>query len=103
MADILDEGGITDVYLQRKLKRELNAKETKVFNNKGEIVCSKPMIAWEIRQRARQDAHKLRGDYPAEEHRITGEFTQTRTPEELDELKAIAQSVAENIRKRPKK
>lgn len=37
-----------------------------------EIIYSKSLAAWEIRQKARQDAHKLRGDYPAEatEHRF---------------------------------
>jgi hypothetical protein len=75
MKDILDEGGITDEYLKEKLKNELDAEEMKVFNDKGKIIYSNGLVAWEIRQRARQDAHKLRGDYPAEKHEIDGDLT----------------------------
>jgi len=38
----------------------------------GETVIEWDEIAWDIRQRARMDAHKLRGDYPAEKREITG-------------------------------
>ena len=65
-ADDVDKAGITSTYLIKKLKRELNAKETKFFQHEGRVVESENVIAWGIRQRARQDAHKLRGDYPAE-------------------------------------
>ena len=61
---------ITPEYLAKKLKRELNAKETKVFHANGEVVYSKPMIAWGIRQKARQDAHKLLDHYPSEKHDV---------------------------------
>ena len=70
-----DRWGITPSYLANKLKAELNAKEIKVFHDAERGVDeSRPMIAWDIRQRARQDAHKLRGDYPAEkqEHSFPG-------------------------------
>jgi osmotically-inducible protein OsmY len=70
MREILEEGGITDEYLRTKLKKEMTATDVKTYNNKGRVIYSDPMIAWEIRQRARQDAHKLRGDYPAEKHEI---------------------------------
>ena len=67
--------GINGPYLAKKAKRELNAKETKAQIPKGhtEFVYSKPLIAWDIRQKARQDVHKLRGDYPSEkvEHTVT--------------------------------
>jgi len=70
----LDARGITLPYLARKLKAELNAKETKVFLNKntGEIVYSDPLVAWGIRQEARQDTHRLRGDYPPEKKELSG-------------------------------
>lgn len=58
--------GITPEYLAKKIKEELEAEETKVFSGPKGVVYSKNMIAWQIRQRARQDAHKLMGDYPAE-------------------------------------
>lgn len=40
------------------------------------------LIQWDeadmgIRQRARMDAHKLRGDYPAEKHEVSGEINHT--------------------------
>lgn len=64
----LDSLGVDEAYLAKRLKRELNAKETKAQIPKGEMEFSysKPLIAWDIRQKARQDAHKLRADYPAE-------------------------------------
>ena len=34
----------------------------------GETLIQWGETAWDIRQRARMDAHKLRGDYPAEKH-----------------------------------
>lgn len=64
----LDQKGISMEYLAKKLKRELNAKEQKVFSSDTSgIRYSAKMIAWHIRQKARMDAHKLRGDYPAEQ------------------------------------
>jgi len=73
----MEAEGIDGRYLARKLKRELNAKKIEVFKAKvlkrgpkgkiieaEELIYSKPMIDWQTRQRARQDAHKLRGDYP---------------------------------------
>ena len=65
----LGKAGITPDYLAQKLKSELNARETKCFFDKdgGKVVYSRSMTAWEVRQRARQDAHKLRGDYPVEQ------------------------------------
>jgi len=114
MRDAFDGQGITPEYLAKKLKRELNATENKIFYNKdvepGILLCSacngggidpknpttpkgKPrkckickgvgsvqvtgviysddLVAWDIRQKARQDAHKLMGDYPAEKKDIT--------------------------------
>jgi len=68
----LDARGITLSYLARKLKAELNAKETKVFHNEGQVVYSDPLIAWGIRQGARKDAHALRGDYPPEKKELSG-------------------------------
>jgi hypothetical protein len=68
----LDARGITISYLARKLKAELNAKETKVFHHEGEIAYSDPLVAWGIRQEARKDAHALRGDYPPEKKEVSG-------------------------------
>lgn len=69
----IEAEGITPEYLASKLKAELEALETKVFQHKGNIVVKDDLIAWEIRQKARQDAHKLRGDYPVERKHHTFE------------------------------
>lgn len=65
--------GIDGPYLAKKAKRELNAKITKAQIPKGgdEFVYSKPMVAWDVRQKARQDIHRLKGDYPVEKHEHT--------------------------------
>lgn len=57
-------------YLAQKLKEELEATEIKAVVPKGmeEFVYSDPLIAWDVRQKARMDANRLFGDYPAEEH-----------------------------------
>ena len=75
MIDALELEGINTDYLTKKLKRELNAKEIKVFSNANGVIYSKNMIAWQIRQKARQDAHRLRGDYPAEKRELSGHVT----------------------------
>ena len=97
----LESQGLTYQYLIKKLKRELNAKETRITKYKtnakaeeiledmangmgvkvssrlakgikklaegtDEVVIGIDMVAWDVRQKARIDAHKLRGDYPAE-------------------------------------
>ena len=108
----LETHGITVDYLIKKLKRELNAKETKIIKIKGavkqedlpkgfkvigtsghlsydkegaevfgdgETVIRYDPQALGIRQKGRMDAHKLRGDYPAEkqEHSFTDLHTMT--------------------------
>lgn len=65
-ADDMNKAGISGDYLIGKLRAELEAQETKFFQKDGYVIEQKDVIAWGIRQNARQDAHKLRGDYPAE-------------------------------------
>ena len=74
MLEAFKKKKITVDYLAGKLKSEMNARETKAQIPKGEkeFAYSKPMIAWDVRQKARQDAHKLRGDYPNEKLEHTG-------------------------------
>lgn len=67
----LESEGITPAYLAKKLKEELEAEETKMFAHQGEIISKENVIDWTTRQRARQDAHKLRGDYPNEKIDLT--------------------------------
>ena len=68
-----DKHGITEDYLIGKLKEELEASiEIQKKVGKKEITIVKVPI-WKIRQDARRDAHKLKGDYPAEKHEHTGD------------------------------
>ena len=73
--DALIDEGIDAPYLAQKAKEELEAHETKAQIPKGgqEFIYSKDLVAWDTRQKARQDLHKLRGDYPSEkvEHTVT--------------------------------
>jgi len=71
--EALESEGITLKRLSRQLKAELRAKETKFFQKDGIVVETRDVIAWDIRQKARIDAHKLRGDYPAEKREIMGD------------------------------
>jgi len=74
--EALGNEGITPSYLAKLLKKELEAKQVKVFQHQGEIIESEPLEALDIRQKARQDAHKLRGDYPSEKHEVEGTIFQ---------------------------
>lgn len=71
--EAMDKHGLTLDNLIKQLKRELKAKETKFFQKDGIVVETRDVIAWDIRQKARIDAHKLRGDYPAEKREIMGD------------------------------
>ena len=65
--DLINEG-INGPYLAKKAKDELDALEIKAQIPKGadHFIYSKPLIAWDVRQKARQDLHKVRGDYKPE-------------------------------------
>jgi len=71
--EAMDKHGLTLDNLIKQLKRELKAKETKFFQKDGKVVEKHNVIAWDVRQRARIDAHKLRGDDPAEKREIMGD------------------------------
>ena len=81
MKKALKAKDITCDYLAKKLKEELESLETKFFAHQGEVIQQEDVINWGTRQKARQDAHKLRRDYPVEkvEHTVTLE----------DQLRAI--------------
>jgi hypothetical protein len=70
IVEALDNEGITPSYLAKLLKKELHAKQIKVFQHQGEVIMSEPLDALDIQQKARQDAHKLLDHYPAERHKI---------------------------------
>jgi NifB/MoaA-like Fe-S oxidoreductase len=107
----LEQAGITDSYLVKKLKAELEANDIKLFAHEGIARDKQEVPAWLIRQKARQDAHKLRGDYPAEKHELAGVGGEPLIPPENEEhrnlLKEIAKEIAErrirSDRRAPKK
>ena len=67
MLEALEKEDITVDDLAKKLREELGADQvTEYLDEKGNLKGKKKAVAWAIRQQARQDAHKLRGDYPAE-------------------------------------
>lgn len=73
MLKALDKQDITVDDLAKKLKYELDAEDnTEYYDKNGDFRGEKQSIAWGIRQKARMDAHKLRGDYPAEKQELTG-------------------------------
>lgn len=70
--DALEAEKITLAHLAKKLRSELDARESKFFQKDGKVISTRTVVAWDTRQRARIDAHKLRGDYPAEKYEHTG-------------------------------
>lgn len=63
---------ITALFLKKKHLKEMEAMETKFFQFQGMIMSQVDVIAWDIRQKARIDAAKLLGHYPADRHELTG-------------------------------
>lgn len=74
MKKALKKQEITVDYLATKLKEELESQETKFFAHQGEIIQQEDVINWATRQKARIDAHRLRGDYPAEKVDLDGDI-----------------------------
>ncbi len=67
------DAGLTPTFLAAQLKAELGARITKVFATGEGIQESRRLPDWGTRQKARQDAHKLRGDYPPERREVSGQ------------------------------
>ena len=67
----------------------VTTKDGEVFGD-GDTVIAWNEVDWSTRQRARMDAHKLRGDYPAERHEITNLDQIQYTPEERKMFKELA-------------
>lgn len=66
----MEDAGITDAKLIAQLKKELKATKTLYFQDKGIVTDEREVVDWAIRQKARQDAHELRGDYPAKKQEL---------------------------------
>ena len=65
--------GITVESLLDDLNKERKAKITKHFAHEGRIISKREYIDWGTRQKARMDAMKLLGLYPAEKHEVANE------------------------------
>lgn len=65
--------GITAKALAKQLKAELKAKiqKAKYDAKTGKWKYSQKMIAWDVRQRARMDAQKILGMYPADKFELS--------------------------------
>ncbi len=87
----METEGITPDLLAKKLREELEATDTKFFAFQGMVVSAKEVIDWGTRQRARDSAHKLRGDYAPEAHtlNVNGDAREY-TEEEEDILRKAA-------------
>jgi len=83
--EALESEGITPEKLAHKLAEELEANETKVFSGRKGVIYSEPLIAWDVRQRARQDAHKLLSHYPAKEVKLSGDVNVNRNFNETEQ------------------
>ncbi len=80
--EALDKQDITCDDLAKKLRAELDSKETKFFAHQGQVIEQEDVINWATRQKARMDAHKLRGDYPIEKMEHSGTIIfQSNVPE----------------------
>ncbi len=77
--EAMDKHGLTLDNLIKQLKRELRAKSEHTVKDHEQSTAKKPVYKvirkpiWDVQQRARIDAHKLRGDYPAEKREIMGD------------------------------
>ena len=85
MIKVLEDHNIDAKRLAVKLNEELEADETIFAKIGGKITDEKDVTAWKTRQEARKDAHKLRGDYPAERKELSGKLTLEEVIKELED------------------
>jgi hypothetical protein len=102
-AEKMDAGGITDEKLIEILKEKIEAKETKPFNDKGQIIYSKPLEAHDIQLKAVDMSLKLKGRYPTEKRHHTFEGGVPIVPlteEQEIELEAMKEIIRQRARKK---
>lgn len=88
-SDVLVKYGIDEDFLAKKLLKELKAKKQIIIKKgKSKKIVIKKEVDWDIRQKARIDAHKLRGDYPAAKQKITIN-TDDSDPVDLEKYKLV--------------
>jgi len=98
ICDALASNNITPSRVAKKLSQLIDAKETKHFAFQGRVEDMVELEALDIQLKATDLSAKLLDIYPAERHRIEGQITETRSPDELAALRTIAKGVVEAIR-----
>ncbi len=103
LAEKMDAGGISDKKLIEILREKIEAKETKPFNDKGQIIYSKPLEAHDIQLKAVDMALKLKGRYPAERKHVSfdgGVPIVPLTEDQQLELEAAKQVLLDRMKKK---
>lgn len=88
-SEYMAKNGITNDLVLKALKAELKAKETTFFQHQGKVTAQRNVIAWKVRQEARRDIHRLRGDYAPEKHDVDHNIVYL-APKKIKKLKATA-------------
>jgi hypothetical protein len=74
MEKAMATSGITRQFLASLLKEAMEATQCTVFLDQktGDILYSKELINWKVREDARRDAHTLLNHYPPERQEVSG-------------------------------
>jgi hypothetical protein len=94
MQKAMEAKGITANMLADKILAELEAKEKKFFAYQGIVVTEREVIAFDVRQKARQDAHKLRGDYTPEKLDVRQHDGPEYTIEDEETLQKVTEALS---------
>lgn len=83
---ILEKMGLTDSSIVDKyLRPALEANETKFWADKGEVIDSREVIAWDTRMKALDMLFRLKGSYASEKIEHTGKIEHVLTPVETSQ------------------
>jgi hypothetical protein len=94
LLEAMEGAGITADMLAGQLAEELKASETKFFSFRGQVIEARIVPNWEVRQRARMDAHKLRGDYAPERVNLNMSGSTGYSEDDQATLQAVARELA---------
>jgi hypothetical protein len=94
LQEAIQKVGITDEMLAQRLAEELDATKDEWFAFQGIVTDCRTSIDWRVRQSARQDIHKLRGDYAPEKQIVDVTEHNIYTDEEREALMEVANIIA---------
>ena len=92
------KGAVTPGELKRGIRtlsvsgQIVTTKDGELFGD-GDTVIAWNEVDWATRQRARMDAHKLRGDYPADKHELTGKDGQPIAFTDIERAQRLARLI----------